>query len=609
MDTNIEHITKPAARHSAEKKKSARSKKNTGAKKTAAVAVFVFAAAFTASIVTLLAAVPKDVIANGVYADNIDLGGMSKEQAAAVIAEHNFFQAENIGVVSGQNTYDIPTSAIALSVNAEETAQKAFEIGKSGNKLSDAKDVLIMRFSNKYTDIVPSFDEAAMDAQLYEFGKQIYGELTEHSVEIGDDAVVVVPGKTGASNDYTQAKKEILNAVSDGKFTGIPITMNKQSPHDVDVESLYNEVFVQPKDAGFKTSEKSASVESHIVGIELDREDAKAKVSSIKEGGDPVRINIIKTMPSVTADMLEDKLFNTTLASFSTKYSASNVNRSSNVALAAERINGTVLAPGDVFSYNDVVGERTIKNGFKMAAVYENGKSVDGVGGGVCQVSTTLYSAVLYADLKIVSRQNHSLTVAYVPLGQDATVVDGSIDFKFSNNTDYPIKIVSSAGKGTVSVSIVGTQRDTERTVKLEHSTLSKTEPTVKEIKTAELPNGQTRTVSKGKTGYVVESTKIVYENGEEVSRTSLGKSTYKMVPTEVEVGTSATAAQQPPQQQQQQQPANNVNSPAESTPPPVMQPKINPAAPQIQQAQQEEATHHDEPAGAEDHNSENTDN
>lgn len=593
MDTNIEHRTKPAARHSAEKTKS----KSIGVKKTAAVAVFVFAAAFAASIVTLLAAVPKDVIANGVYADNIALGGMSKEQAAAVIAEHNFFQAETINVVSGSATYDIPTSEIALDVNAEETAQKAFAIGKSGNKFSDAKDVLIMRFSDKHTDIIPSFDEAAMDAKLYEFGKQIHGELTEHSVEIGDDSVIVTPGKTGASQDYTQAKKEILNAVSNGKFTGISVTMNKQSPNEVDVESLYNEVFVQPKDAEFKTSAKSASVENHVVGIELDREDAKTKVSAIKEGGDPVYINIVKTMPSVTKDMLEDKLFNTTLASFSTKYSASNVNRSSNVALAAEKINGTVLAPGEVFSYNDVVGERTLKNGFKMAAVYENGKSVDGIGGGVCQVSTTLYSAVLYADLKIVSRQNHSLPVSYVPLGQDATVVDGAIDFKFSNNTNYPVKIVSSAAKGTISVSLVGTQRDTERTVKLEHKTLSKTEPTVKEIKTADLPNGQTRTVSKGKTGYVVESTKIVYENGEEISRTSLGKSTYKMVPTEVEVGTSA-AAQQPQQPQQpQQQPENNANPPAAVTAPPVMQPKVNPVSELPKTAESAQDESENEPA------------
>lgn len=590
MDTNIERRKKSTARHSSEKSRPEHPKKNSGVKKTAVIAVLVFAAAFGAGIFTLLAAVPQDVIANGVYADNINLGGMSMEEAAEVISGHDFFQAENINVVSGSATYDIPVSEIALSVNAEETAKKAFEIGKSGNKFSDAKDVLIMRFSDKHTDIVPSFDEEAMDNYLYEFGKQIYGELTEHSVEISDDSVIVTPGKTGAARDYTQAKKEILHAVSNGKFSDISVTMNKQTPQAVDVESLYNEVFVEPKDAEFKTSAKSASVEDHIIGIELDREDAKSKVSDIKEGGEPVAINVIKTMPDVTKDKLEGKLFNSTLASYSTKYSASNVNRSANVALAAEKMNGTVLAPGEVFSYNDVVGERTVKNGFKMAAVYENGKSVDGIGGGVCQVSTTLYSAVLYADLKIVSRQNHSLPVSYVPLGQDATVVDGSIDFKFSNSTNYPVKIVSSAGSGTISVSIVGTERDKERTVELEHKTLSKTEPTVKEIKTAELPEGKTRKVSNGKTGYVVESTKIVYENGEEISRTSLGKSTYKMVPTEVEVGTAA-AAQEPSQPQQPAGGSEVNNPPAAVSTPAVITPKTNPVSEMPKQTEEEQTS------------------
>ena len=106
--------------------------------------------------------------------------------------------------------------------------------------------------------------------------------------------------------------------------------------------------------------------------------------------------------------------------------------------------------PGDTFSYNETIGDTTIENGYKVASVYENGKTSTGVGGGICQVSSTLYSAVLYADLKVVERRNHSLTVGYVPKGQDATVSYGSIDFKFANNTDYPIKISSAANGGTV---------------------------------------------------------------------------------------------------------------------------------------------------------------
>jgi vancomycin resistance protein YoaR len=561
MEMNLDSETKTQPKHGSAKASGLKNKR--AVKKGIIIASCAFVAAFAAAVVTLLAAVPKDVIASGVYADNINLSGMTKEEAKAAIDGHDFFSADNITVVSGGNKFDIPTDSIALTVDADKTVEKAFAIGKSGNKISDAKDVLVMRFSDKKTDIVPNVDENALNEQLSEFGKQLYGELAEHSVEVQDDCVVVTPGKTGASTDYTEANSQVLNAIANGKFTDISVTMRKQEPQDVDVDSLYNEVYVEPKDAEFETTAKSAKVASHVVGIELDKDDAKDKVSKIKEGGDPVEIKVIKTMPAVTKNMLENKLFNTTLASYSTKYSASNTNRSANLALAASNMNGTVLAPGETFSYNDVVGERTAARGFKNAPVYENGKSVDGIGGGVCQVSTTLYSAVLYADLKIVSRQNHSLPVSYVPLGQDATVVDGSIDFKFQNNTDYPIKVVSSAGGGTISVSIVGTERETERKVELVHNTLSKIEPTTKEVKTDSLPAGTTKVVSSGKAGYVVESTKIVYENGKEVSRTSLGKSTYKMVQKEVEVGTgaSAQAAQTQAPEAQAAQPAQSAQS------------------------------------------------
>jgi len=568
MDTNMENHRESSQPKRITKSMPSDRRKKAIIRRSIAIGAAAVIIAFAAGVITLMATVPKDVIATGVYADNINLSGMTMEEAEKAIAEHSFFDIDKITVTAEGQSYDIPTKDIQLSVDAAKTAEKAFAIGKSSNKLADAKDALIMRFSNKKAELVPMINEEALNNSLYEFGKQIYGELQEHSFEIGDEYVTVTPGKTGASTDHTQAHDKILSAISDGKYDNIAITINKQSPKNFDLESLCNTVRVEPKNAEYKTSSKSVEVVDHVVGVEVDRADAEGKVSDIKEGGEPVKIKINKTMPEITKGTLESKLFNTTLASYSTKYSAANKNRSANVALAASKMNGTVLGPGDTFSYNEVVGKRTTANGFKNAPVYENGKSVDGIGGGVCQVSTTLYSAVLYADLKIVSRQNHSLTVSYVPLGQDATVVDGSIDFKFQNNTNYPIKIVSSAGGGTISVSIVGTERDKKHTVKLEHKTVSTISPTTKETKNSSLPAGSTKVVSSGKTGYVVESTKIVYEDGEEISRTSLGKSTYKMVQKEVEVGTAAATQTAAPATAAPAQPAAEqpeVNAPSQS--------------------------------------------
>ena len=133
-------------------------------------------------------------------------------------------------------------------------------------------------------------------------------------------------------------------------------------------------------------------------------------------------IPVKRTPAEVTADRLAEVLFSDTLASTSTSLNAGNRDRTNNVRLACEHINGTILNPGDEFSYNGVVGERTAARGFKAAGAYANGKVVDEVGGGVCQPSSTLYMAVLRADLEVTERHNHSFTVAYTPLGEDATV-------------------------------------------------------------------------------------------------------------------------------------------------------------------------------------------
>ena len=191
----------------------------------------------------------------------------------------------------------------------------------------------------------------------------------------------------------------------------------------------------------------------------------------IYEGGDIVNIPFYSSEPAVKADDLSAKLFNATLGSYATSYGGSSANRAANVANAAGKINDTVLAPGDVFSFNTTVGKRSTANGFYTAPEYANGQTVMGVGGGTCQVSTTLYNAVLYSDLSIVSRLNHMFAVGYAPLGQDATVTDSGIDFKFSNNTDYPIKIVATTSGGRITVSILGTQRDVPHTVKIQNET------------------------------------------------------------------------------------------------------------------------------------------
>ena len=160
--------------------------------------------------------------------------------------------------------------------------------------------------------------------------------------------------------------------------------------------------------------------------------------------------------------MIGSEAFPDLLAEFSTKYAASNVNRTTNLRLAANKINGTVLIPGQTFSYNKVVGARTIAAGYKEAAIYQNGQVVDGLGGGICQISTTLFNAALFANLKIVEIHNHQFVPSYVGAGRDATVVYGAKDFQFTNSRKYAIKITCSVSGGIANFKIYGVKEDTE---------------------------------------------------------------------------------------------------------------------------------------------------
>ena len=171
--------------------------------------------------------------------------------------------------------------------------------------------------------------------------------------------------------------------------------------------------------------------------------------------------------PNVTTNMIGTEAFPDLLSSYSTRYNAYDRDRTTNLQLAANKINGTVLMPGETFSYNQVVGERTIAAGYKEAPIYVSGEVVDGLGGGICQITSTLYNAVLYANLEIVERSNHQFVPSYVTASRDATVVYGSIDFKFKNNRDYPIKIMCSVSGGIANFQIFGLKTDNEYEVEI----------------------------------------------------------------------------------------------------------------------------------------------
>lgn len=233
------------------------------------------------------------------------------------------------------------------------------------------------------------------------------------------------------------------------------------------------------------------------------------------------------------------------IAKYSTRYNANEVNRTHNLTKATNGINGSIILPGEVFSFNQTVGRRTMETGYKDAMVIVNGKFEPGLGGGICQVSSTLYNACLLAGLEIVERHNHNLTVAYVPLGQDATVSYGTQDFKFRNNTTSPVYVRAAAGGGYLTVNIYG---DTNFKQKIEISNIiDRSTP----YQTVTLPDeslqpGETKLDHNGQNGYVVRSFRIYYDqNGEKIKSESLGRSVY--IPLNKTILAGPAEQEQPP--------------------------------------------------------------
>jgi vancomycin resistance protein YoaR len=275
---------------------------------------------------------------------------------------------------------------------------------------------------------------------------------------------------------------------------------------------------------------------------------------------------VVDDIPLYTKETLEK--CNTLLGTYSTTYTTSSADRAGNLANGARLINNTVLYPGDVFSAHDKLVPFTIDNGYYVAGAYANGKVIDSIGGGACQVTTTLYNAVLNAELEVVERSSHSMTISYVDLSRDAAIAGDWKDLKFKNNQEVPILIEAYTYGRKITFNIWGYEtRDTEnRKIKFETVILSEKQPGPDKItKDPTQPPTYELTTQSAHIGYVAELYKVVYENGVEVSRTRVNKSVYNATPREVTVGTKKEEKPVKPEKPVEETPA--TEEPVEEIP------------------------------------------
>ena len=250
------------------------------------------------------------------------------------------------------------------------------------------------------------------------------------------------------------------------------------------------------------------------------------------------KIPLKYTDAEVTLEDLDVDIFPDLLGNYSTKYNELDEDRTNNLKLAASKIDGTILSPGEEFSYNKIVGERSIAAGYKESKIYSQGKVIDGLGGGICQISSTLYNAVMFANLEITERHNHQFITSYSEPGRDATVAYGSKDLKFVNNRTYPIKINVIVESGIAKVQIYGIKEEIECTVEFEIETVSTTDFDVIYEDNSSMQEGTEKVKQAGANGIVVNSYKVTKQNGIVVSKELISQDTYKKLDKVIERGT-----------------------------------------------------------------------
>ena len=251
-----------------------------------------------------------------------------------------------------------------------------------------------------------------------------------------------------------QVKEALLRHESE-----LSCSFSKTAVTTPDFAALCEELSIEPRDAYYDG--ETGEIVPEIEGFRFDPEQAK-KLWEQAETASYVEIPVEFLEPAMTAKELEELLFRDLLGECTTLYGGSSKGRVTNISLVAEKLDGLILLPGQEFSYNETVGQRTEEAGFQYAAAYDNGKVVQEIGGGICQVSSTLYNAVLSSDLQVTARTCHYFAVTYLPRGLDATVSWPGPDFKFVNNRDFPIRInaYSNPEKSAITLSIWGTNLD-----------------------------------------------------------------------------------------------------------------------------------------------------
>ena len=493
------------------------------------------------------------------YVDEQDLIGMDKDAVVTTVTDiyNNEYANIALNVSMNDSNYEIPVFDAMISP-VDGVVEEAMDFGH-GFFLTRGVAFIESMLTERYLKIIPSDVDVDKIAEAIEASNIVEDNKGFSSNwQLTDNELILTKRSVIREVDSEKLKIAMANALLKGDYdTVIESPYTEIRVISPDLSEIYKQVHVEPQNATIQPENDYAIIES-VDGVGFDLEKAQSLFANAAEG-DTVSVPIERIPAEVTAKQLEESLFRDVMGTYTTTVKGS-ADRRSNVRLAASKCE-KIMVPGEVFSYNETVGKRTEAAGFKKAPAYNNGDTVQELGGGICQASSTLYNAVVIANLEITERHNHSFASSYVPLGQDATVSWGGPDFKFTNNTDYPIKIEQVYENDKLTFNIIGTNVTGEYCA-LTNETLSTNPYGVVEQPSDELYIGQSKRSVEGETGYKVKTYRHLYSaDGTEISVTEEDTSNYIRRDEVRLVGTklpddmmAALVAQMLAQQQQQEQ-------------------------------------------------------
>lgn len=515
-------------------------KKNTikTKKMVCGIIIFIIIVLFTSTIFAIIN-INNEKIVKGVYIEGIDVSNLTKEEAVDRINQKcSEVMKKDITLVYEEYSTTITPEQIELNFNYENAIEKAQSIGNTNNILIDNYSILKANIFKTNINIETNYNKEILSDIIKSIDSELPGAVKNVTYEVDEDKLIITKGQSGVSINTEELEKLIIENIIkqlQDIVEDIQIPVRNTEAEEIDIEKIYDEIYKEPKDAYIEEEPFKLHVEENGLDFNITMEEAK---EILKEDRETYEIPLKITKPKVKTSDLGNRIFKQTLSKYTTIYDAGNTSRATNIAIAAKTINGIIILPGETFSYNKVLGNTTKSKGYKLGGSYVNGKVVQTYGGGICQVSSTLYNTVLYANLEIIERYNHSYAVSYVPAGRDATVSYGGKDFKFKNTRTYPVKIVASAKNGVISIALTGIKEEKEYEIEIKSNVLSTTPYSTTYQNNSSLKEGKQRIIQTGHNGYKSKAYKITKYNGKVISTTLLSADTYKPMNRIIEKGT-----------------------------------------------------------------------